>query len=193
MFGREMRSKLPELRRETVHVPREEVRDRDWSNKLKGKAYADARRGAMPKSIRVGDAVLLKAEKSNKFSTNFRSSPFKVVEKTGSDITVRNETGVELKRNTAFVKRYNDPGGGVRDVLPASELSGRSLVESSSPIQAVPESVSGSSAQAVPESVSGNEIVQAEGHVSSSTDQRSIWKSSRVVRKPVRFQDYVLN
>jgi len=193
MFGREMRSKLPELRRETVQVPREEVRDRDWSNKLKGKAYADARRGATPKSIRVGDAVLLKAEKSNKFSTNFRSSPFKVVEKTGSEVTVRNEAGVEFKRNTAFVKRYNDPGGGVRDVLPASELSGRSLVESSSPIQAVPESVSGSSTQAVPESVSGNEIVQAEGRVSSSTDQRSIRKSSRVVRKSVRFQDYVLN
>jgi len=51
--------------------------------------------------------------------------------------------------------------------------------------------VSGSSTQAVPESVSGNEIVQAKGRVSSSTDQRSIRKSSRVVRKPVRFQDYV--
>ena len=172
---------MPELRRETVQVPREEVRDCDWSNKLKGKAYADARRGATPKSIRVGDAVLLKAEKSNKFSTNFRSSPFKVVEKTGSEVTVRNEAGVEFKRNTAFVKKYNDLGGGVRDVLRASELSGRSLVESSSPVQAVPERVS------------GNEIVQAEGRVSSSTDQRSIRKSSRVVRKPVRFQDYVLN
>ena len=43
-----------------------------------------------------------------------------------------------------------------------------------------------SSTQAVPESVSGNEIVQAEGCVSSATDQRSI-------RKPVRYQDYVLN
>ena len=32
MFGREMRTKLLELRRETVEVPREEVRDRDWWN-----------------------------------------------------------------------------------------------------------------------------------------------------------------
>ena len=186
-----MRSKLPELKRETIQVPREEVRDRDWSNKLKGKVYADAKRGVTP--IRVGDAVLLKAEKSNKFSTNFRSSPFKVVEKTGSEVTVRNETGVEFKRNTAFVKRYNDPGDSVRDVLPTSELSGRSLVESSSPVQAVPESVSGSSTQAVPESVSGNEMVQPEGRVSLSSEQRSIRKSSRVVRKPACFQHYVLN
>ena len=54
---------------------------------------------------------------------------------------------MEFKRSTTFVNRYNDPGGGVRDVLPASELSGRSLVESLSPVQAVPESVSGSSTQ----------------------------------------------
>ena len=78
------------------------------------------------------------------------------------------------------MKRYNDPGDSVRDVLPTSELSGRSLVESSSPVQAVPESVS------------GNEMGKPEGRVSSSTDQRSIRKSSRVVRKPARFQDYVL-
>jgi len=34
MFSREMRTKVPELRRETVEVPRE-VRDGDRSNKLK--------------------------------------------------------------------------------------------------------------------------------------------------------------
>ena len=44
MFGREMRTKLPELTRETVEVPREKVRDRDKSNKLMGKGYADPRR-----------------------------------------------------------------------------------------------------------------------------------------------------
>jgi len=52
-----MRTKLPELRRETVEMPREEVRDRNWSNKLKGKAYADALRGATSKSIQIGDTA----------------------------------------------------------------------------------------------------------------------------------------
>ena len=106
MFGREMRTKLPELRRETVEVPREEVRERVWSNKVKGKAYADACRGAKPRSIRIGDTVLLKAEKSNKLSTNLRPSPFKVVQKTGTEVTVSNEAGEEFRRNTAFVKKY---------------------------------------------------------------------------------------
>ncbi|PFX23119.1 Transposon Tf2-6 polyprotein [Stylophora pistillata] len=110
MFGREMRSKLPELKRETVGVPGEEVQERDWSCKLKGKAYADLKRGATPKSISVGDTVLVKAEKTNKLSTNFNPDPFKVVHKTGSEVTLRNETGIELKRNTVFVKKYNGHG-----------------------------------------------------------------------------------
>jgi len=124
MFGREMRTKLSELRTETVEVPREEVRDRDWSNKLKGKAYADARRGATTKSIRIGDTVLLKAKKSNKFSTNLRPSPFKVVQKTGTEVTVRNEAGEEFRRNTAFIKKYNEQNS----VLGARELSSFSVI-----------------------------------------------------------------
>ena len=42
--------------------------------------------------------LLLKAEKSNKLSSNFRPSPFKVVQKTGTEITVRNEAGEEVQR-----------------------------------------------------------------------------------------------
>ena len=58
-FGRKMRTKSLELRRETAEVPREEVRDRNASNKLKG--HASSR---VAKSIRIVDTVPLKAEKS---------------------------------------------------------------------------------------------------------------------------------
>ena len=63
-----MRSKLPELKRETENPFKEEIRESDWSNKLKGKLYADEKRGAVSKSINVEDEVLLRAEKSNKLS-----------------------------------------------------------------------------------------------------------------------------
>ena len=186
MFGREMRSKLPELRRESVQVPLEEVRDRDWSNKLKGKVYADSRRGATPKSICVGDTVLLKAEKSNKFSTNFRPDPFKVVEKTGSEVTVRSDAGVEVKRNTAFVKKYNDPGGVSRELAYGKEKDVQPTVSglsASSPV--VPE-------PALPES--SLEEGEIEANVPEPAPvQEGVRRSSRVVRKPVRFQDYVLH
>ena len=108
MFHREVRSKLPQLKRETVGVPGEEVLKWDWWSKLKGKAYADLRSGATSKSKRIGDMVLWKAAKTNKLSTNFNPDRFKVVHKTGSEVTLKNKAVVELKRNTAFVKKYNE-------------------------------------------------------------------------------------
>ena len=59
------------------------------------------------KSINVGDEVFLRAEKSGKLSSNFRLSLFKVVRKTGSKATVKNDTGVEFKCNAAYVKKYH--------------------------------------------------------------------------------------
>ena len=50
MFGREIKSKLPELRPEQS-VVNEDIKDRDWSNKLTQKAYADDKRGAVPSPI----------------------------------------------------------------------------------------------------------------------------------------------
>ena len=88
MFHCEERSKLPQLKKETVGVPGKEVLKRDCSSKLKGKAYADLKRGAIPESIRVGNTVLLK---TNKLSTNFNPDPFKMVHKTGSQVTLRNK------------------------------------------------------------------------------------------------------
>ena len=82
---------LTQLKKETVGVPGEEVLKQDGSSKLKCKAYANLKRGAIPKSIRVGNTVLLKAEKTNKLSTNFNPDPFKVVHKTGSGVTLRNK------------------------------------------------------------------------------------------------------
>ena len=77
----------------------------------------------MPKSIWIGDTVLLKVEKSNKLSINFRPNPFKVVQKTGTEVKVINEAGEEFRRNTAFVKKYNEQDN-------VSKLNGK---ENSSP------------------------------------------------------------
>ena len=51
--------------------------------------------------------MLLRTEKSNRLSSNFRLSPFKIVRKTGSEVTVNNGTGVEFRGNAAFVKKYH--------------------------------------------------------------------------------------
>ena len=58
-----------------------------------------------------GDRVLLKNTKtSGKLDANFESEPYTVQTKGGSEVTVRSKEGVEYRRKSSFVKRYNPPG-----------------------------------------------------------------------------------
>ena len=96
MFGREKRTKLPELSREPVDLNRQGVHERDWSSKLKGKAYAEEMRGALSKSLELGDEVLLRVEKSNKLSSNFCPSLFEVIQKTGERLLSETAPGLKI-------------------------------------------------------------------------------------------------
>ena len=62
-----------------------------------GKPYAHTQRGTTPEFIQIGDTVLLKVENSNKLSPNFRPSPFKVVQKPGTEVAVKSEAGEEFR------------------------------------------------------------------------------------------------
>ena len=53
LFGRKIRTKMPELRETTVNV--DELRDRDWEKKIEAKTYADERRGSQPNDLQRGD------------------------------------------------------------------------------------------------------------------------------------------
>ena len=52
-----MRNKMPDITKRSNND--EDVREKDWRNKIKGKEYADARRRATPNPL----AVLVKTEK----------------------------------------------------------------------------------------------------------------------------------
>ena len=99
------------MSRETVNPFKEEIRERDRSNKLKGKVHPDKKTGDVSESINVGDEVLPWAAKSNKPSRSLLLSPFKVVKKTGSEVKVKNYTGVEFKRNAAFANKCHAQEG----------------------------------------------------------------------------------
>ena len=78
MFGRELKTKLPELRC-ADNLLDEGVRDRDWNHKLIHKEYADTKRGAAESPVAPGDLVLLKNTKtSGKLEANFESEPYTV-------------------------------------------------------------------------------------------------------------------
>jgi hypothetical protein len=58
LFGRKLRTKLPELF--DYNVNDIEIRDRDAERKEKGKIYSDKRLMAIETNIRAGDQVLVK-------------------------------------------------------------------------------------------------------------------------------------
>ena len=106
MFGREMCTKLPDLRRK-AQIADEEAREKDWEKKVQGKQYADKKRRAKDSGIEPGDQVLLKVDKTNKLSSNFRPDPLVVVKKEDGEVTLKSDQGVEIKRNASFIRKYH--------------------------------------------------------------------------------------
>ncbi|XP_062551464.1 uncharacterized protein K02A2.6-like [Armigeres subalbatus] len=106
MFGRRIRTKLPYIP-STVNCYDEDVRDQDSIQKEKGRVYADCRRKAKRSSIEIGDHVLAKRpKKDNKLSSNFSPEEFVVMEKRGTDVTIRsNSSGKQFRRSAAHLKR----------------------------------------------------------------------------------------
>ncbi|XP_055623065.1 uncharacterized protein K02A2.6-like [Toxorhynchites rutilus septentrionalis] len=108
MFGRRIRTKLPEV--PTITRINEEHRDHDKLQKEKGKEYTDAKRKARFSEITVGDRVIVKRmRKENKLSTNYEPEEFEVTRKAGADVTIKSLTnGKEYRRNVAHLKKLLD-------------------------------------------------------------------------------------
>ena len=106
LFGRMIRSKLPEL----SSFKKDDLaeRDRDSEKKQQEKFYGDKRRNAQPSNLKVGDKVLLKQKKKDKLTPTFESTPYTVMAKYGNQLTIRSEAGVIYKRNTSHVKKYHE-------------------------------------------------------------------------------------
>ena len=109
MFGRELKTKLPELR-PNKSVLDESTRDRDWNQKLAGKMYGDKQRHAVDNPITPGDKVLLKNTKqSGKLAANFEPNPYTVQTKERQELTLKSTDGTVQRRNISFVKPYRTP------------------------------------------------------------------------------------
>ena len=106
LFGRKMRTKLPELREESIAS---EMRDRDGEMKAKAKQYADKRRNAQESDLTPGDKVLVRQERRNKLSTPFAPEPYDVISKNGNSVVIESPEGVQSMRNTTHVKKYEEP------------------------------------------------------------------------------------
>ena len=77
---------------------------RDADAKQKMKRNADANRLAKESTIVVGDVVLVKQRKQNKFSCKFNPNPYTVISKKGTMITAENQNH-KITRNISFFKK----------------------------------------------------------------------------------------
>jgi hypothetical protein len=82
------------------------VQQNDDTAKSKMKENADKKSRAKVSSIQIGDSVLIHQRKQNKLSTKFDPSPFRVVRKKGTMITVL-RGGKYVTRNASFCKRID--------------------------------------------------------------------------------------
>ena len=71
------------------------------------KSYADKRRHTKISDIKVGDTVLLKQDKKNKFAANFESTTYRVVYRKGSRVTAERQGGRKVTRNVSFFKKFS--------------------------------------------------------------------------------------
>ena len=102
LFNRKIQNKLPQM----VSTPPDkgaQVQDNDDRAKEKMKKYADVKRRARPSQLKVGDTVLVRQRKQNKFCTRSDPVPFKVVRKRGTMITA-SRNGKYITRNASHFK-----------------------------------------------------------------------------------------
>ena len=120
LFGRKMRTKLPELKEESTES---EMRDRDGEMKAKAKRYANKKRNAQESDLAPGDQVLVRQERKNKLSTPFAPEPYDVVTKTGNSVVFESPEGVQLMRNTTHVKRYEETSRNPEETSPLPDVT----------------------------------------------------------------------
>ena len=103
-YNRKFRGKLPGFTLE--YRDDLDVRDKDAELKGLSKMHADERRGARYTNVDVGDEVLVRQDKVNKFSTTFNPTPCVVVRKSGNSLIVESPDGVQYSRNSSHVRKY---------------------------------------------------------------------------------------
>ena len=56
----------------------------------------------------AGDKVLLKQPRTNKWTTQFESQPYELIDKCGNRVVIKAPEGAQYKRNTTHVKLFHE-------------------------------------------------------------------------------------
>ncbi|KAL1447853.1 hypothetical protein WDU94_005575 [Cyamophila willieti] len=83
-------------------------RRNDALRKSRQKDYADKTRNCQASSLQIGDEVLIKLERKNKYTPDYDPDPFRIVDIRGSLVVVERK-GVRVTRNSSFFKKFHRP------------------------------------------------------------------------------------
>ena len=83
--------------------------ERDARRKFRQKEYGDSKRSAQYSDIVEGDRILLKESRDNKLSPNFELVPYKVVEKKGNAVLIRDQEENTKLHNASHKKTFLQP------------------------------------------------------------------------------------
>jgi RNase H-like domain found in reverse transcriptase/Reverse transcriptase (RNA-dependent DNA polymerase)/Integrase zinc binding domain/Integrase core domain len=105
LFGRVRRGALPTEGPTTRTINREELEERDESEKERYRQRENLKRGAKHSKISIGDQVLLKRHAKAKDQTTFAPKRYTVVSGEMGDFTIKANDGQTLTRNVTQLKR----------------------------------------------------------------------------------------
>lgn len=112
MFGRTMRTRLPETSgptEELAHESDKDMRMNDQNAKTKQKSYKDQKSNVKPHDIHIGDRVIL-LQKKDKSNPQYDPRPYSVTKVNGTQITAARGMKVRTRDAKKF-KRVANSGG----------------------------------------------------------------------------------
>ena len=110
LFNRVIRSGVPAISEQyttpvNVAERNKRVEEKMKQRKEKVKTYVDKTRGAKKINVAVGDTVLLRQSKTNKFSTLYDPEPYKIISIKGRSVTARRGEK-SITRHISFMKKF---------------------------------------------------------------------------------------
>ena len=108
MFGRDIRTKLPEFGESEKSGVLDSVLALDLRNKAKMKQYSDERNRCTPSAVTEGDMVLLKRPKTNKLSTSFDPNVYRVVKQQGTSVLLQRGKEPVIMRNVSWTRNIEN-------------------------------------------------------------------------------------
>ena len=117
LFGRKLKTRLPQSSVVSDSNLDDQIRLKDTEQKRQMKAYADRTRHERVPDVHVGDRVLVRQPKLNKFTAPYLPETLTVVARKGSMVTAGNNRR-SITRNSSFFKKVSIPPTPTPEVQP---------------------------------------------------------------------------